>query len=203
MRTILSYIFSILYWLFPYNAYKYLRSRANILRSLWLRNAFKQCPANVYIGEIGHIEHPECVTLGAGVSFGDNFYIYANRRKDHPEPEIIIGDNCWFGADNHLTADVRIEIGNNLLTGKRVTISDNNHGNTDRASLELAPRLREIVTKGPVIIGNNVWIGENSVILSGVTIGDGAIIAAGSIITKDVPAYAVVGGYTARLLKQQ
>ena len=88
------------------------------------------------------------------------------------------------------------------MTGKRVTISDNNHGNSDKETLEQAPRLREIVSKGPVRIGNNVWIGENSVILSGVTIGDGAIIAAGSIVTKDVPPYAVVVGNAAKELKK-
>ena len=187
MRTILTYLFSILYICFPYRAYKFWRSRMNILRSLWLRNAFKKCPNNVYLGKIGHIEHPECVTLGSGVSFGDNFYIYVNKHKGNPAPEILIGDNCWFGADNHITANLRIEIGDNVLTGKRVTISDNNHGNSEKETLGQAPRLREIVSKGPIRIGNNVWIGENSVVLSGVTIGDGAIIAAGSIVTKDVP----------------
>ena len=201
MRTILTYLFSILYICFPYRAYKFWRSRMNILRSLWLRNAFKKCPTNAYLGRIGHVEHPECVTLGPGVSFGDNFYIYVNKHKGNPTPEILIGDNCWFGADNHITANLRIEIGDNVLTGKRVTISDNNHGNSERETLGQAPRLREIVSKGPVRIGNNVWIGENSVVLSGVTIGDGAIIAAGSIVTKDVPPYAIVGGNAAKVLK--
>ena len=180
MRTILTYLFSILYICFPYRAYKFWRSRMNILRSLWLRNAFKKCPNNVYLGKIGHIEHPECVTLGSGVSFGDN---------------------CWFGADNHITANLRIEIGDNVLTGKRVTISDNNHGNSEKETLGQAPRLREVVSKGPIRIGNNVWIGENSVVLSGVTIGDGAIIAAGAIVTKDVPPYAIVGGNAAKVIK--
>ena len=202
MRTILTYLFSLLYICFHYRAYRVWRSRMTILRSLWLRCAFKKCPNNVYLGKIGHIEHPECVTLGSGVSFGDNFYIYVNKHKGNPAPEILIGDNCWFGADNHITANLRIEIGDNVLTGKRVTISDNNHGNSEKETLGQAPRLREVVSKGHIRIGNNVWIGENSVVLSGVTIGDGAIIAAGAIVTKDVPPYAIVGGNAAKVIKK-
>jgi acetyltransferase-like isoleucine patch superfamily enzyme len=56
-------------------------------------------------------------------------------------------------------------------------------------------------TKGSVFIGNDVWIGCNTVILSGVTIGDGAVVAAGSIVTKDVAPYAIVGGNPAKLIK--
>ena len=202
MRTILTYLFSILYICFPYRAYKFWRSRMNILRSLWLRNAFKKCPNNVYLGRIGHVEHPECVTLGSGVSFGDNFYIYVNKHKGNPAPEILIGDNCWFGADNHITANLRIEIGDNVLTGKRVTISDNNHGNAEKETLGQAPRLREVVSKGPIRIGNNVWIGGRAVVNPGVTIGDNVVVASGAVVIKNVPPDVVVGGNPARIIKK-
>ena len=56
---------------------------------------------------------------------------------------------------------------------------------------------------GDTVIGNDVWIGRRSIILSGITIGDGAVIAAGSVVTKDVPAYAVVGGNPARIIKNR
>jgi len=59
------------------------------------------------------------------------------------------------------------------------------------------------ISKGPINIGNDVWIGTNALILSGVTIGNGAVIAAGSVVTKDVPAYAVVGGVPARTIKMR
>ncbi len=58
-------------------------------------------------------------------------------------------------------------------------------------------------TKGDVVIGNDVWIGYRAIILSGVTIGDGAVIAAGAVVTKDVPAYGIVGGNPAKLIKKR
>ena len=92
-------------------------------------------------------------------------------------------------------------IGDSLLTGKWVTITDNSHGETDKATLEMRPQERPITSKGPVIIGNNVWIGDKATILPGVTVGDGAVIAANAVVTKDVPAYSVVGGNPARVIR--
>lgn len=60
---------------------------------------------------------------------------------------------------------------------------------------------REAISKGDINIGDDVWIGFGSIIMSGVTIGQGAVVAAGSIVTRDVPAYAIVGGIPAKLIK--
>lgn len=116
-------------------------------------------------------------------------------------PKIIIGKNCCIGEFFHITACNSIEIGDNLLTGRYVYISDNAHGKTDMFQLNIHPVKRPLYSKGTVKIGNNVWIGESARILAGVTIGDGAIIGANSVVTKDVPAYSVVGGVPARVLK--
>lgn len=59
-----------------------------------------------------------------------------------------------------------------------------------------------VTSKGPVIIGSNVWFGDKATILPNVTIGDGAVIAANSVVTKDVPAYSVVAGNPAKIIKQ-
>ena len=67
----------------------------------------------------------------------------------------------------------------------------------------MRPLERPITSKGPVVIGNNVWIGDKATILPGVTIGDGAVIAANAVVTKDVPAYSVVGGNPARVIKNE
>ena len=65
----------------------------------------------------------------------------------------------------------------------------------------LPPVQRQMVVKGPVVVEDNVWIGERVCILSGVTVGKGAIVAANSVVTKDVPPYSVVGGVPAKLIK--
>ena len=118
------------------------------------------------------------------------------------KPFLKIGSHCSFGAYNHITCANRVIIGDSCLTGKWVTITDNSHGETDLDSLCLPPGKRPITSKGPVVIGNNVWIGDKATILPGVTIGDGAVIAANAVVTKDVPDYSVVGGNPAKILKR-
>lgn len=117
-------------------------------------------------------------------------------------PVLIIGDDCNFGAFTHITCSNKIIIKNNLLSGKWVTISDNNHGNTDLDSLSIHPIEREIVSKGSVIIEDDVWIGDKVTILSNVVIGKGAVVAANSVVTKSVPSYSVVAGNPAKIIKK-
>lgn len=119
----------------------------------------------------------------------------------HYKPSIRIGNHCHIGEHSHITACHSITIGDNLLTGRYVYISDNAHGEAVASQLHIPPVLRPLYVKGPVVIGNNVWIGESARILSGVTIGDGAIIGANAVVTRDVPDGAVVGGIPARVIK--
>jgi len=116
-------------------------------------------------------------------------------------PSITIGENCDINENNQISACNSITIGNNVLTGRYVYISDNSHGTTDPELLDIHPLKRPLVSKDPVVIGNNVWIGEHVCILPGVTIGDGAIIAANAVVTHDIPAYALAGGVPAKIIK--
>ena len=88
-----------------------------------------------------------------------------------------------------------------MLIGKWVSIVDNNHGFTDYATLLLPPLKRSIVSKGPIVIGDNVWIGDKVTILSGVTIGNNSVIAANTVVTKDVPAFSIVVGNPTKIVK--
>lgn len=114
---------------------------------------------------------------------------------------ITIGERCNIGAFNHITSTNFIKIGDDFLSGKWVTITDNSHGNTTYENLIIPPAKRLVYSKGPVIIGKKVWVGDKVTILPGVIIGDGAVIAANSVVTKDVPSYSVVGGNPAKIIK--
>lgn len=145
-----------------------------------------------------HFTHSSFLT--AWDSF--TYVVEGKEEKQTFSPRIEIGDNCNFGEYLHITAINKIVIGSGCLTGKWVTITDNSHGQFVKEQLEMRPIQRPLYSKGPVIIGQNVWIGDKVTILPGVTIGDGAVIAANAVVTKDVPPYSMAGGNPARIIKE-
>lgn len=100
---------------------------------------------------------------------------------------VFINSGCCFQDQGG------IEIGDNALIGQQVVIATLNH--------DLAPEKRGNMLPAPVKIGNGVWIGAHATLLAGVTVGDGAVIAAGAVVTKDVPANTVVAGVPAKVIK--
>lgn len=185
------------------------RNRDYVYQEL-LRRQFRQADG-VFFGTVGQLNCPQYIQIGPGTGFGDLLYLTAwdsfHCIDDGKEcvqsftPSLIIGRDCHFGAFNHITCINRMQIGDRLLTGKWVTITDNGHGDTEKETLKKDPIRRPLFSKGPVVIGNNVWIGDKATILPNVTIGDGAVIAANSVVTKNVPAYSVVGGNPAKIIK--
>ena len=81
-----------------------------------------------------------------------------------------------------------------------MTVTDNSHGVTTIDDLSKAPHMRKVISKGEVVIEENVWIGDKATILPGVHIGKGAVVGANAVVTKDVPPFSVVGGIPARVL---
>ncbi len=192
----------LLRFFFPYSLFEFIQTQGiRRLRSYWLHGIFKYCHCSVIFGKIGRINGGECISIHEKTRFGDYFYLTSWPKDVENTPLLKIGSNCNFGAYNHITCTNKIEIGNNLLTGKWVTISDNNHGDTTEESLSMPPSKRKIVSKGPVVIEDNVWIGDKATILSGVRIGKGAVIAANAVVTKDVPAYSVAAGNPAQIIR--
>lgn len=110
------------------------------------------------------------------------------------DPDLKIGRNFYANAFCHLMGD--IEIGDNVLLGPKVTIWGRDHGLKKDQLICEQPHVKE-----KIIIGDDVWIASHAVVLKGVKIGKGAVVAAGAVVTKDVPEYAIVGGVPARVLK--
>ena len=116
-------------------------------------------------------------------------------------PHLSIGDGCSIGEYSHITCANKVIIGNGLLTGRFVLITDNSHGDSSPEECDTAPLARDVCSKGPVEIKDNVWIGDKATILPGITIGKGAIIAANAVVTKDIPDYAIAAGIPAKIVK--
>jgi acetyltransferase-like isoleucine patch superfamily enzyme len=107
---------------------------------------------------------------------------------------ILIGKNVFFNTGCSFQDRGGITIGDGTMIGMNVTIATLNHG--------LSLDTRNTTYPSPVNIGENVWIGSNATILPGVTIGDNSVVAAGAVVTKDVPENTVVAGVPAKVVKK-
>lgn len=149
------------------------------------------------------------VTGGKYIHFGNTFKAGALFRIEAIDyyagtkytPCIEIGDNADFGQSCHIGCIDKIRIGKNCLLGSKVLIIDHDHGDTNNFS-NIPPGERKLYSKGPILIGDNVWIGDGAVILSNVNIGDNAVIGANSVVCKNVPPNTVVAGAPAKVIKR-
>ena len=141
------------------------------------------------------------ISIGKNTRVLHGAILTAWETEKYGTPLISIGDNTNIGEHSHITAANSIRIGNNVLTGRYVFISDNSHGQFCIDQLDMNPLLRPLNVKGPVVIEDNVWICERCCILSGVTIGKGSIIAANAVVTHDIPPYSIAAGVPATVIK--
>lgn len=110
--------------------------------------------------------------------------------------ELEIGDNSTIGFNSDIYGPVKI--GKNVMLGPEVAIYTHNHAHDD---IDIPMIYQGYTQNQPVIIEDNVWIGRRVLIMPGVHIGTGAIVAAGAVVTKDVNSYSIVGGNPARHIK--
>jgi len=175
-----------------------------LINSLVVSHFIKQCGKGVRFEKIGRLSGSEFMSIGNHSTFQKYLYLTAWKKYKAQtfNPSLTIGDNCDFGAFNHISCINNITIGNGVLTGKWVTISDNDHGTNTLENMLINPKDRKLTSKGAIIVGDRVFIGDKSTILSGVCIGEGAVIAANSVVTKNVPSFCVVGGNPAVVIKR-
>ena len=147
------------------------------------------------------INNPQCLYLGKNVNIGEGTFFgpvisYAGINYN---PKIIIGENTSIGKHGSLAAINRVEIGKNVLFARYVHITDHSHGYED---ITRPISVQPLISKEPVIIEDDCWLGFSCEILSGVHIGRHSVVAARAVVTKDVPPYSIVAGNPARVVKQ-
>ncbi len=127
-----------------------------------------------------------------GKKVDESFGLFPPFYADYGQ-NIAVGKNVFINSGCCFQDQGGIEIGDGCLIGQQVVIATLNH--------DLSPENRGNMFPAPVKIGNNVWIGAHATILPGVTVGDNAVIAAGAVVTRDVPADTVVAGVPAKIIK--
>jgi acetyltransferase-like isoleucine patch superfamily enzyme len=152
-----------------------------------------------YIDESAYLH-----AMPSGIEIGENTYVMHHAElhvfnfRDLPHAHIKIGKNCLISEFNVLRGQGGITIGDNVYTSPFVQMVAVNHVYQDRGQ----PIISHGITAQGITIEDNVWIGSAAIILDGVHIGEGAVVAAGAVVTKDVPAFTIVGGVPAQIIKE-
>jgi lipopolysaccharide O-acetyltransferase len=138
------------------------------------------------------LEGERDITIGAGTWFGSGCWLNAIGGT------ITVGDGCSFAGDVTISAAASVMLGRDLLVARGVHIGDHDHAFTDPGR---PARRQGIANAAPVMIGDGAWLGHNVTVTAGVSIGRGAVIAAGAVVTRDVPPYSLAVGIPARVVK--
>lgn len=171
------------------------------IRAGYIRKRFKSFGSNNSICKV-HFKGAKNIEIGSNVFIGTGSRIHTYASQSNSEPSIVLGDGVSIGQYCFLTACNKITLGKGVLLGSFVLITDNSHGSSTYTDIQTPPNKRVIVSKGPVTIGDNVWIGEKVTILPNVTIGEGSIIGANTVVTKNCPPRSIVVGNPGRVVKE-
>lgn len=154
----------------------------------------------------GFFRYPSTIRNLGELKVGKNcrFGRYCTIELFNSDSRLTVGDAFRSNSYLHIGVVSSVTIGKNVLFASGVYISDHSHG--DYGKLEscdpsIAPMNRTLYV-APIIIGDNVWLGEKAAILPGVRVGDGVVVGAGAVVTKDVPDYCIVAGVPARIIKR-
>ena len=165
---------------------KYYAKLRIYLRPWLFESLGKSCSLGANVKVLGKAK----IYLGNRVAIRDNVVVGGNGILE-------IGDRTVVNESTILTCMERVKIGRDCMLAPFVYILDVDH---EFGAKEL-PMSQQGYNIAPVVIGNDVWVGTHCIITKGVTIGDGAVIAANSVVNKDVPPYTIVGGTPAKILK--
>ncbi|HMG83787.1 MAG TPA: DapH/DapD/GlmU-related protein [Ferruginibacter sp.] len=188
---------------------------ARVLHTNLVNCATREKKKKVTIGENSTLSEEAVIqnlqNNKSNITIGNNTFVRGELLIFAHGGSLKIGDWCYIGEQTKIWSAKNISIGNHVLISHNVNIHDNNAHPLDPA--ERAKQYKEILTTGhsdqyinlnekAIVIKDNAWIGFNAIILKGVTIGEGAIVGAGSVVTEDVPDYAIVAGNPAQIIKR-
>jgi acetyltransferase-like isoleucine patch superfamily enzyme len=165
------------------------RMRASLLRLRGMRVG-----AKATVGAALEVWRPWCVRIGTRAQIEQNVYL----KVVGDDARVDIGDFVFIGAGSEIDAADSITIGAHTLLAPGVFITDHTHNAARGLRLD-----EQGNRNGAVVIGSDVWLGARSIVMHGVTIGDGAIVGAGAVVTKDVAPYAIVAGVPARVIGER
>jgi acetyltransferase-like isoleucine patch superfamily enzyme len=162
-----------------------------------------------YCGYPVDLRYPTYLAGGKYIKIGKNFHASYRLRieawdkyKDVSfKPSILIGDNVSFSDNCHIGAINLIQIGNNVLFGSNVYVTDHFHGTSTSKDIDIHPLERDLFSKGAVVIEDDVWIGDGVCIMPNVKIGQSCIVGANSVVTKSFPSNCVIAGVPATIIK--
>ena len=172
---------------------------------------FANTPKNLHFASPRRIANAACIWIGDDVSLGPGCLLSATKQYpgtfmqgapdgevQHFEPEIRIGNRVSATANLTIGAAQRVEIGDDALLASNIFISDNQHGHLDT---ERPFKYQPLDKIAPVSIGRGCWIGQNVVVLPGVTVGEMSIVGANSVVAESIPPRSIAVGTPARVVR--
>jgi acetyltransferase-like isoleucine patch superfamily enzyme len=196
--------------------YLWKRGGATWIRGLLWRMRFKACGGRLFVGRRADILFPWYISLGRNVYLGHDLYlnglsvegvwignnvrirehawIQVTSTLDNPGKGLWIADDVYIAPRCIIGAGGGVRIGRNVMLGGHLLAEDHAFSDPDR------PIYDQGVRRHGIVLGNDVWIGTNAIVLDGVEIGDGAIVGAGAVVTRDVPPRAIAVGNPARVI---
>ncbi|MFC1850075.1 DapH/DapD/GlmU-related protein [candidate division CSSED10-310 bacterium] len=189
-----------------------------LLRKLFYPSLFQSVGHNVIFGKNMTIRHPKKIHLGnniilddnvvldakgennQGITIGDGVMIARNTIIACKEGDISIGDNTNISSNCAFHSESKVSVGSNVLFAAYCYVVGGGRHNFDRIDI---PIIQQGSTSEGIAIGDNCWFGAHVCVLDGVTINNDSIIAAGAIVKSNVPAYSIVGGVPAKIIKSR
>lgn len=203
LNLLLKYIINFLFFVIKPSFFRFINKRFNQIYTHWKVNEFKKA-SSIFLCYPLYLKGGQYIEIGNNVDFDQRFCLEAidSFLNEKFKPTIVFGDNVSIQKDCHIGAINKIIIGNNVLLASKVYISDHSHGEITFEAIKIPPAKRKLFTKGPIIIEDNVWIGEGVVVLPNVTIGQNSIVGANSVVTKSFPKNSVIAGNPAILIRK-